>query len=218
MSSVRVGVLLLGFANSASRVFGAGEPVHERLVRDIRATAAGSPLTFGPTVRELGAAAEVDTFIPLFEALHWATSLEYRIAAEWPDPETGREWYRGFPSGETVRAFRFIRNRVHHQWAEAITIDDADRDLPARFAPWIWQPKPPGGKPDAPGELLYETELAGEPVVGALGRLLGVFGRALRQLYGRGARTRDSSPAALSTHHPGSRSSQQGAPAGWRAR
>lgn len=186
MSSVRVGVLLLGFANSASRVFGGGEPVHERLVREIRATGGAPPLTFGPTVRELGAAAEVDTFIPLFEALHWATSLEHRIAAEWPDRDTAREWYRDFPSGETVRAVRFIRNRVHHQWAEAITIDDANRDMPASFAPWIWQPKPPEGKRDGRGELLYETQLAGEPVIGALGRLLAVFGRSLRHLYDAG--------------------------------
>jgi hypothetical protein len=150
MSSVRVSVLLLGFANSASRVFGGGEPVHERRVREICATAAGSPLTLGPTVRVLGPAAEVDTFTPLFEALNWATSLEYRIAAEWPDPDTSREWYRDFPAGDTVRAVRFIRNRVYHQWAEAITIDDADRDLPARLAPWIWQPKAPDGKRDGP--------------------------------------------------------------------
>lgn len=186
MAKVDVGVLLLGFANSCSRVFGGGEPAHEALVRDIRASAGGAPPVFGPSVRELGPAAEVDVFIPMFEALHWATSLEYRIAADWPDRGDAKNWYRSFPAGETVRGVRFARNRVHHQWAEAIMIDDADRDLPARFAPWIWQPRLPDGRADKQGERVYMDRLSGEPVAGALGRLLAVFGRSLRHLSDAG--------------------------------
>jgi len=182
MAKIDIGAMLLGFANSSSRVFGGGAPVHERLVRDIRASAAGAPIQLGPSVRELGPAAELDTFIPLFEALHWATSLELRIAEEWPDRSSARDWYRSMPAGDTVRAVRFARNRVHHQWAEAIIIEEADRQLPARFAPWRWQQQLPSGWPDPEGERLYRSELAGEPVLGALGRLLAVFGHALRDL------------------------------------
>lgn len=178
--------MFLGFANATSCVLGGGEPVHERLVRDIRSSSGGVPFTPGPTVRELGRAAEVDTFIPLFEALSWASSLEARIADEWPDREASRAWWRDFPTGETVRAVRHARNRVH-QWAEAITIEEADRELPVRFAPWYWQSQlPPGRQPDPEGERLYEAQLVGEPVLGALGRLLGVFAGALTRLSDTG--------------------------------
>jgi hypothetical protein len=186
MTKIDIGAMYLGFANSSSRVFGGGEPVHERLVREIRASAGGVAFKLGPTVRELGRAAEVDTFIPLFEALNWASSLEYRIAAEWPDRDAANDWWRDQPAGETVRAIRYTRNRVHHQWAEAITIDVADLELPVRFAPWCWQQQLPPGRRDAEGERLYDTQLAGEPVLGALGRLLGVFAGALCQLSDAG--------------------------------
>jgi hypothetical protein len=179
--------MYLGFANSTSRVMGGGEPVHERLVGEIRSSSRGLAFTLGPTVRELGRAAEVDTFIPLFEALSWASSLEGRIAHEWPDRQAARDWWRQFPTGETVRAIRHARNRVHHQWAEAITIDEADRELPVRFAPWYWRARlPPGRQTDVEGERLYEAQLAGEPVLGALGRLLGVFAGALMRLADTG--------------------------------
>lgn len=191
MATVDVAVLFLGYAGACSRFYGAGAPVHERLVSDIRASAAGRALQMGPSIRELGPAAEVDSFIPLFEALNWATSLEFRIGAEWPDRSAAKDWYRPMPVGITVRSVRFARNRVHHQWAEAFTIDDADRKLPLRCVPWIWRSQLPDGKPDREGEELYLDDLAGEPVIGALGRLSAVFGRALLHLHEAGVARSD---------------------------
>jgi hypothetical protein len=54
-----------------------------------------------------------ETFIPLFEALDLAASLIERI----PDS--------GLP--RTMRAVRYVRNRVHHQWALALR----GRDVPS---------------------------------------------------------------------------------------
>ena len=186
MDTVDVAVLFLGYVGACSRFYGGGEPVHEQLVRDIHAAAGGRPPDFGPSIRELGPAAQVDSFIPLFEALHWATSLEFRIAAGWPEVGPFKDWYRAMPGGLTVRAVRFARNRVHHQWAEAFTISDSDRDLPRRLVPWTWLPELPAGKPDAEGEAVYRADLAGELVIGALGRLSAIFGRGPRHLHDAG--------------------------------
>jgi hypothetical protein len=186
MSIVDIAVLYTGFVGACSRFYGAGEPVHVSLAREIRSSAEGIPLTFGPSIRELGPAAEVDSFIPLFEALNWATSLESRIEADWPDSPEAKGWYRLIPCGLTVRSVRFARNRVHHQWADAFTVDDAGRELPPRLVPWTWRPHLPAGKPDQEGERLYSEDLAGEPVIGALGRLSAIFGTALRRLHDDG--------------------------------
>ncbi len=197
METVDVAVLFLGYVNACSRFYGAGEPVHERFRRDIRAAASAEPQLFGPSIRELGRPAEVDSFMPLFEALHWATSLESRIADDWPDRSDAKYWYRSMPAGATVRGVRFARNRVHHQWAEAFTIADHDRELPLRCVPWIWRPELPDGKPDREGERLYRCELAGAPVIGALGCLAAIFGLSLRHLHDAGVATGDLIEALL---------------------
>lgn len=187
MDTVDIAVFYLGFAEACSRFYGSGEPIHVALAREIHSVAKGEPLQFGPSIRDLGTAAEVDSFIPLFEALNWATSIEQRIEADWPDRTSARGWYKLIPCGETVRSVRFARNRVHHQWADAFTISEGDRDLPRRFVPWIWRPRLPPGRPDKEGEQLYNKDLAGEQVIGALGRLAAIFGRALDHLSKEGA-------------------------------
>ena len=107
-----------------------------------------------------------ETFIPLFEALDFAASLIERI----PDSELTRR----------MRAVRYVRNRVHHQWALALR----GRDVPqpgvlragggSRLMPptvvfdWFWKPlnelPPPGKKwPDWKGRAAYVDLLEGEP-------------------------------------------------------
>ena len=80
----------------------------------------------------------MDSFIPLFETLNWATSLEQYIRARWPSELSGSErWYDAIPYGQTVRSVQFARNCVHHDWAQALTLSDGDVDLPARVvADW----------------------------------------------------------------------------------
>lgn len=186
MCPVDVAVLYIGLTGAFSRFQGAGEAADVALARDVRSLAAGAPLDLGPSTRDLGAAAEADSFIPLFEAFNWATSLEQRIGADWPQPGEAKRWYEHVECGRTVRGVRFIRNCVHHQWSEALMIDEADRELPARLAPWRWQPDLVAVVPDPKGRGIYEAELAGELVIGALGRMVAVFGKALRQLHDSG--------------------------------
>ena len=53
-----------------------------------------------------------ETFVPLFEALNWAASIDLR------NEELGT------PIGdEPLRGMRFARNRVHHQWELANLLD-----------------------------------------------------------------------------------------------
>lgn len=186
MDTVDIAVFYLGYAEACSRFQGGGEPIHVSLERGIRSQTPNEWLTLGPSINEMGPAAVVGSFIPLFEALNWATSLDDHVRASWPFE--AERWYESIPCGSTVRAVRFARNRVHHQWAQALTLGDADRDLPARVASWVWawRTELPAGRRDLPGERLYREDLAGEPVIGALGRLTAVFGKALRILHDRG--------------------------------
>jgi hypothetical protein len=61
-----------------------------------------------------GDASEKETFLPLFEALNWAASIDlYLIEAGTPI------------ENDLLRAVRFARNRVHHQWAHALARYDS---------------------------------------------------------------------------------------------
>jgi hypothetical protein len=90
-------------------------------------------------------------------------------------------------SDEVVRALRFARNSVHHDFADALE----PRDVPFAsvvtnrrggsrlIAPptvldWFWKRPdqlPPAGQEDAEGERAYENRLAGERVEHALAHL-----------------------------------------------
>jgi hypothetical protein len=67
-----------------------------------------------------------DAFFPLFEALNWAVAFSDRMEHEWPGTSAQHHWFNDFPdsphgpSAETMLAMRFVRNRVHHSWAEAL--------------------------------------------------------------------------------------------------
>lgn len=197
MITIDIGIFYLGLTGAFSRFQGGGEPIHISLERDIRSLSSGERLALGPAISELGPAAVPGSFVPLFEALNWAVSLDDLIRAQWPtEPSAPGRWYETIPYGSTVRAVRFVRNRVHHNWIDALTLADEDQDLPARIASWVWQwkaelPPPPADRKDARGETLYRDDLAGEPVIGALGRLTAIFGIALRTLHECGLVTSD---------------------------
>jgi len=124
-------------------------------------------------------------FIPVFDALNWAVAVDDFLQREQPAAE---RWWREHLHGEVVRAVRFARNRVHHQWARAVTRAApgslAEYDLPImldrqRVAVWIWRVKLPEPEQkryaDPDGEQLYGQHLAGQLVRTTLDRLHGVL-------------------------------------------
>lgn len=74
------------------------------------------------------------TFIPLFEALNWAVSIDERLQKAWSAAPTNpaKFWSDGFAHGDTVKGVRFARNRVHHQWADALWLSLDSARLPSR--------------------------------------------------------------------------------------
>ncbi len=116
-----------------------------------------------------------EIFLPLFEALTWAGSLEEKLR----------------PHNEPLlRAVRNARNRVIHQWADAIkahdfpapTVLSAARGsriiLPPLISDWVWREvneRPTPGHPEDTGKERYIGLLAGKRVRETLDELTRVF-------------------------------------------
>jgi hypothetical protein len=120
----------------------------------------------------------------LFETLNWAVALEDRIRQHWAPDGKPLNWKwrkrlgRGVP--EIMGGVRFARNRVHHQWSDAMVVNT--RTLPYKFPllvpEWIWRPTedlPKGDSPDPAGEAGYREYLDGRPVKLCLDILNGAF-------------------------------------------
>jgi diadenosine tetraphosphatase ApaH/serine/threonine PP2A family protein phosphatase len=126
--------------------------------------------------------------IPLFEVLNWTVTIDERLREDRDD----RDWWQGIPDGELVRGVRFARNRVHHQWANALGAAVPDRRpalrLPLRprailpqgvgvfeRAHWRWRDTLPPGNPDPDGERLYREHLARQLVSETLLKVYALF-------------------------------------------
>ena len=75
-----------------------------------------------------------DMFIPVFEALNWAVTIGSHKERRPPNSDLG----------ELFKALRFVRNRVHHQWADAIfSTDGAEFQIhfPTPWHEWRWRPR-----------------------------------------------------------------------------
>lgn len=83
-------------------------------------------------------------FAPLFEALNWAVVLDDQACRHYP-PEgepIGWAWRDRFVAGDFVSGVRCARNRVHHQWADALTLSEgfsAPLVAPIVAHEWRWQ-------------------------------------------------------------------------------
>jgi hypothetical protein len=135
-----------------------------------------------------------EAFHPLFEALNWAIAVGDRLDQEWPDTTATHHWHDDFPdspngpSPETMRAIRFVRNRVHHSWADALEVvartpvkDHWDQST----YEWRWRRAaeiPGAGQGTRDGEAEYERLLARRPVVAALRKLEGLFALAIQEV------------------------------------
>jgi hypothetical protein len=113
-----------------------------------------------------GDADEQATFIPLFEALNWAASIDLYFLESGTPIES-----------DLLTALRFARNRVHHQWARALRRYDspgvpminlatsASRIIgppPGFWSYWVELDELPAGRSSAQEEAAYSAELAGK--------------------------------------------------------
>jgi hypothetical protein len=110
------------------------------------------------------------TYHPLFEALNWAVALDDQTRARWSPQGKPLNWgWRDkIDSGDYVRAVRFARNRVHHQWADALELTTDGFTFPITFPmvfhEWRWRRSvdlPVGD--DSRDEATYDRLLANHP-------------------------------------------------------
>jgi hypothetical protein len=69
---------------------------------------------------------------------------------------------------------RFARNRVHHQWSDAMVAAGGSRE---EFVDWVWRSATalPNFRPNVNGEAVYREHMQGRPVRLCLDVLNGVF-------------------------------------------
>ncbi len=125
-----------------------------------------------------------ETFPPLFEALSWAVSIDDRFQSLWAAARTNpaKWWSEGFAHGDTVKGVRYARNRVHHQWADALWLSRSGFSFPISFPlafmEWRWRPELPPGRGDE-FKAEYEQHVAASPARVTLGDLSACFADAL---------------------------------------
>jgi hypothetical protein len=132
------------------------------------------------TTRFLAAAKTRDStaaFIPLFESLNWAVALDDRAAKHWTPAgkPLGFGWRKKVKDAEVMQGVRFVRNSVHHQWSDALELDERGltfpMTFPAVFFEWRWRraddlPQPEekrASKHRDAGEGVYKEMLEGKP-------------------------------------------------------
>lgn len=98
-------------------------------------------------------------------------------------PAPRRSWRAMLPMTELMPAIRFVRGRVHHQFADPTAVNELayPYKLPLLLPEWTWRPTDelPPPDPDHPdshgGEDAYRKLLEGQPVQLGLDALCGVF-------------------------------------------
>jgi hypothetical protein len=107
----------------------------------------------------------VETYVPLFEALNWASSIAWRLG-------TGNR-------PDLLKAVEYARNAVHHDWARALDLMPRaygeGRYGEGRYGGFVWRWKASENlqvqRADAKREPLYRGLLAGRSVLDTLRRL-----------------------------------------------
>lgn len=139
----------------------------------------------------------VGTYLPLFEALNWTVALDDRIGAIWrPEgKKLANTWRARVKNGDVIAGLDWVRNMVHHQWADALRLDPAghgiypsedlfpsDNLFPTPDHAWVWRSiielpdrkarrrRPQSDPPDDPdpGRTAYCSRLVGRPAADTL--------------------------------------------------
>jgi hypothetical protein len=149
-------------------------------------------------------------FIPLFEALNWAVALDDRAAKHWTPEGTplGLAWRERVRDAEAMQGVRFVRNSVHHQWSDALELDETGRAYPRRYPvtyfEWRWRAFSELPKPDKKSKFWdseaesYQAMLAGQPARHALQKLASAF-HFLRQVLEPSSLTRTATPPIVTS-------------------
>ncbi len=143
----------------------------------------------------------VATFHPLFEALNWATALDDQVGVHWAPAGSplGWEWRSRAHEGRYVQAVRFARNRVHHQWADALNrTEGATWPLrwPTAWHEWRWRVSVdlPDGRDERHRDV-YDELLGDQPARYALDALSTAYRQLAELLEPQLANSQDQRPA-----------------------
>lgn len=135
------------------------------------------------------------TFIPLFEMLNWAVALDDRARKRWcPEGEPlDWGWREKVIGAHIMSGVRFVRNSVHHQWSDALELDEGGFGFPLTFPmvffEWRWRPASDLPEPEKrhqdkwwrEGKEVYEANVQGEMARLTIHQLANVFNH-LRKL------------------------------------
>lgn len=117
-----------------------------------------------------------EAFFGIFEALNWAVVVDNRLA-----DVRGRGWASVYGKQDLIAGFRYARNSVHHDWADALELmEGAVLPTPVPFGlfEWLWRSdlhaKRQGGKTQ------YRVLLAEKPVRFTLESLDHLYASAVR--------------------------------------
>jgi hypothetical protein len=99
----------------------------------------------------------------VFEALTWSVTLDERLRHD----TEGQDWTVGIDGGSVIRALRFARNTVHHDWSSALDLGLPPGEFLAPHSTvfditWVDELAPE--KPDRKGAAAYAEALAGRNV------------------------------------------------------
>lgn len=123
-------------------------------------------------------------FFPLFESLNWAVTIDDKLKKDNPN------WHHRFgKDGEIIKAIRHARNRVHHQWADAIYKSSGAAlplMIPFALMEWNWKsvidlPPEDTGHIDTYGAKIYEERLGKKPIRFSLGILNNFYGQMVHK-------------------------------------
>ncbi len=109
-------------------------------------------------------------FHALFESLAWTYTVDDFLY----------ERDGAFAQLPELRGLRFARNRVHHQWADALWLDPKGAtfplEFPIAFFEWRWRDTRdlPTGRA-SPDEFVYKQQLARTPARHSLNAVLHFF-------------------------------------------
>lgn len=120
-------------------------------------------------------------YLALFEALNWTFTLDDRLRREFESAD----WHESFTNGGLIPAFRYARNCVHHDWAQAFELEP-DEQLVAPYVVVLgleWNDELFCDRPNRFGQAAYAEHLSGRCVGDTLFEVAEIFEEAVKFLH-----------------------------------